>query len=213
MTSHTSQTTHTSFGATTVSELLDAVAARQPTPGGGAIAALTVAMAASLGEMVLRYRIGRTDAAAHDALHGETLESLGGLRSTAVALADTDARAFERLSALWKLPADDQRRQAGWADAIAGAIDAPQRTMATGLAVLELLDRMSPTVGTNLRSDLAIAALLARSGVEAAAWNVRVNLPQLADDVRATDIEQETSRTVAGAGALRDAIERTCRGS
>ena len=213
MTTHTPDTPHTSIGARTVSELLDAVAARQPTPGGGAIAALTVAMSASLGEMVLRYRIGKAHGATHDALHGEALESLGGLRSTALALADTDARAFERLSALWKLPADDARRRAGWADAVAGAIDAPQQTMATGLAVLELLDRVSPTVGTNLRSDLAIAALLARSGVEAAAWNVRVNLPQLADEAQATDIEQETSRTVVAAEALRDVIERTCRGS
>ena len=206
-------TNHTTIGAMTVSEMLDAVAARQPTPGGGAIAALAVAMAASLGEMVLRYRIGKTDVAAHDALHRETLESLGGLRSIAVATADTDARAFERLSALWKLPADDQRRQAEWADAVAGAIDAPQQAMATGLAVLELLDRVSPTVGANLGSDLAIAALLARSGVEAAAWNVRVNLPQLADDAHATDLEQETSRTVSRAGELRDAIERSCRSS
>ena len=204
---------HTTFGARTVSELLDAVAARQPTPGGGAIAALTVAMAASLGEMVLRYRFGRPDSAAHDALHGEVLESLGGLRSRALALADTDAAAFEHLSALWKLPADDQRRQAEWADAVAGAIDAPQRVMAAGLSVLELLDRVSPTVGTSLRSDLAIAALLARSGVEAAAWNVRVNLPQLADDARAADIEREASRTNDRSHALRDAIERTCRGS
>ena len=209
----TTHSTHTTFGARTVSELLDAVASRQPAPGGGAIAALTVAMAASLGEMVLRYRIGRTDASAHDSLHGEALESLGGLRSRALALADTDARAFERLSALWKLATDDQRRQAEWADAVAGAIDAPQRVMAAGIAVLELLDRVSSTVGTGLRSDLAIAALLARSGVEAAAWNVRVNLPQLGDDARVTGLEQETSRTVARAQSLRDAIERTCRGS
>ncbi len=209
----TTHSTHTTFGARTMSELLDAVASRQPTPGGGAIAALTVAMAASLGEMVLRYRIDRTDAAAHDSLHREALESLGGLRSRALALADTDARAFERLSALWKLATDDQRRQAEWADAVAGAIDAPQRVMAAGLAVLELLDRVSSTVGTSLRSDLAIAALLARSGAEAAAWNVRVNLPQLDDDARVTSLEQETSRTVARAQSLRDAIERTCRGS
>jgi len=213
MTTPITDTVPTTFGARTVSDLLDAVAARQPTPGGGAIAAVTVAMAASLGEMVLRYRIGRPDSAAHDDLHGEVLESLGGLRSRALALADTDATAFEHLSALWKLPADDQRRQAEWADAVAGAIDAPQRVMAAGLTVLELLDRVSPTVGTNLGSDLAIAALLARSGVEAAAWNVRVNLPQLADEARAADIEQERSRMVDRAEELRDAIERTCRGS
>ena len=188
--------------------LLEAIAARQPTPGGGAVAAVTVSLASALGEMVLRYQ---PPAAQHETLHREGLETMGRLGSSALALADTDARAFEKLSALWKLGPDDPGRRAEWPDAVAGAIDAPQRILATGLEVLEVLDRVRESVGTNLRSDLAIAALLARCGAEAASWNVHVNLPHLGDKDRAARLGQETDRSVARAAALCDAIEQTCR--
>ena len=189
--------------------LLEQVAARQPTPGGGAVAAVTVSLASALGEMVLRYRLSGTGA--DETLLGEALETMGRLRSMALALADADARAFEKLSALWKLGKDDPRRRAEWPEAVAGAIDAPQRILATGLEVLAVLDRVRESIGNNLRSDLAIAALLARSGAEAAAWNVRVNLPQVGDKDRATGLEQETARSLERAVALCDAIEQTCR--
>ncbi len=209
-------TTDTPIGGRTVTALLEAVAARQPTPGGGAVAAVTVSLASALGEMVLRYRprgAGGAGAADHETLDREALETMGRLRASALALADADARAFEKLSALWKLDTDDPRRRAEWPNVVAGAIDAPQRILATGLEVLDLLERVRNCVGTNLRSDLAIAALLARSGAEAAAWNVRVNLPYLGHEGQATLIEQETARSVARAAALSDAIEQTCRGS
>ena len=50
---------------------------------------------------------------------------------------------------------------------------------------------------------LAVAAALARAGAEAAACNVRVNLPQLADEAEAARLEQETARL----------LERTRRSS
>jgi len=204
-------TPDTSISELTVAQLLDAVAAKQPTPGGGAVAAVTVAAAAALGEMVVRYRIGKKAAAGHKVLHEDVVEVLGGLRSAALALAETDAAAFQRLSALWKLDPDDPRRQSEWVDAVAGAIDAPLQVMTAGLTVLDALDRVRGTVGTMLRSDLAIAALLAQSGSEAAGWNVRINLPLLGEGAQAADLEQQTARAVARARSLREQVEQSCR--
>jgi len=195
----------------TVTRLLDAVAAKQPTPGGGAVAAVTVATAAALGEMVVRYRIGKKAAAGHKALHTDVADVLSGLRTKALSLAETDAAAFRRLSALWKLDPDDPRRQAEWVDAVTTAIDAPLQVMTAGLTVLDALDRVRGTVGTLLRSDLAIAALLAQSGSEAAAWNVRINLPLLGEGAQAADLQQQTARAVARARSLREQVERSCR--
>ncbi len=204
-------TPDTSIGALTVAQLLDAVAAKQPTPGGGTVAAVTVATAAALGEMVVRYRIGKKAAAGHKALHEDVVEVLGGLRSASLALAETDAAAFRRLSALWKLDPDDPARQSEWVDAVAGAIDAPRQVMTAGLTVLDALDRVRGTVGSMLRSDLAIAALLAQSGCEAAAWNVRINLPLLGEGAQAADLEQLTARAVTRARSLREQVEQSCR--
>ena len=190
-------------------DLLASIAARRPTPGGGAVAAITAALAAALGEMVVRYRLGKDPE--HEAIHAGAADALARLRAAELQLADADVAAFERLSAVWKLPAGDPQRQAELADAVDGAIDPPRRVLSTGLDILAELDRVRETIGTGLRSDMAIAALLAQSAVESAAWNVRVNLPQLNDPGRATELEAEADESVARARGLRDVIERTCR--
>ena len=51
---------------TKLADFLNAAAAKQPTPGGGSIAALAGALAASMGEMVLNYSIGKKSLAEHE---------------------------------------------------------------------------------------------------------------------------------------------------
>ena len=53
----------------TVRELLSSVGSRSPTPGGGAAAAITAALAAAVGEMVVNLSRGKPALAAHDDLH------------------------------------------------------------------------------------------------------------------------------------------------
>jgi formiminotetrahydrofolate cyclodeaminase len=195
----------------TVSELLDAIAARQPVPGGGAVAALTAALAAALGRMVVEYSRGKSSATGHEALHAEVLSALADLQARALTLAEADAEAFGKLSGLWKLKRDDPQRQAQWPGAVAAAIDAPRRVMETSRQALELLNRLSESVGANIRSDLAISALLAQAGAEAAACNVRINLPLLEDADEGRRLEAETVQRLAAAADLRRAIEDACR--
>ena len=45
----------------TIEEFLNAAAAKQPAPGGGSVTALVGALAASMGEMVINYSIGKKD--------------------------------------------------------------------------------------------------------------------------------------------------------
>ncbi len=53
---------------TTIEKFLEAAAAKQPTPGGGSVSALAGALAASMGEMVLNYSVGKKGLEAHDAV-------------------------------------------------------------------------------------------------------------------------------------------------
>ncbi len=183
----------------TLGEILAAIAARTPAPGGGAAAALTAAMSAALVQMVVRYSAGQPD---------EDLASLERLGSDALRLADADARAFATLSRLWKLPRDDARRRAGWAGAVAAAIAAPRGVMQTALDTLKLLDRLSAIANANLRSDVAIAALLAVTSARSAAWNVRVNLPLVDDPEEAARIGAEVERTLEETDRLARSIEQ-----
>ena len=111
-----------SIGKRTVQELLCSVAARTPAPGGGAVAATVGALAAALSEMVINYSRGKPEAGGAEELIEEA-RRLEAMRDSALALADADAEAFTRLSALWKLKPDDERRRSGWNDAVTGAIE------------------------------------------------------------------------------------------
>ena len=50
------------LGSQSINEFLDALAAKQPTPGGGAVAGVLVALSTSLGNMVLGYSLGKENA-------------------------------------------------------------------------------------------------------------------------------------------------------
>lgn len=200
-----------SLGALTVAAAIDAVGAKTPTPGGGAVASVTGALSAALARMVVAYSVGKKKLAEHADLHGEALEQLGALARRALELADEDAAAYGRLNALWKLDEDDPARRAEWDDAVAGAIAAPEAILTACVEVLELVSHLLDKTSRMLRSDLAIAGILAEAGARSAAWNVRINLPQLTDEDEAERLELIVRGRLDHAAALAAQIERECR--
>ena len=93
-----------------VQDFLAATAAKQPTPGGGSVAALIGALAASLAAMALEYTIGKKAFAPHDA---EIRSSLAQFQTTSLLfqeLITEDIAAYEALSELLKLPPDQAPR-------------------------------------------------------------------------------------------------------
>jgi methenyltetrahydrofolate cyclohydrolase len=195
----------------TVSELLTSLGAKTPTPGGGAVAPIAAGLGAALAQMVVRFSQGRKRLAEHDPLHVEAIDELQRIIERMLALASEDAEAYARLNALWKLEKGDPRREAEWADALAGAIDAPRRVMESCLELLTLLERLCGKTSRTLNSDLAIAAVLAEAAARAAAWNVRINLPLLVDEEQAGVLEHETASGVERARTLCRAVEGECR--
>lgn len=194
----------------TLAELLDAAASRQPTPGGGAVAAVTAALAAALGSMVLNYTIGRKKYADHADLHDRAMRDLTSSRAQLLDLAQADAEAYAALSELWSLKDDDPVRQQKWAPAVDAAIDAPSRIMQTAHEILRLVDELSGRTNRMLKSDLAIAAELAETAMRAGAWNVRVNLPLLDDADRIAGLQQWLDDALADGRRLLDTIESHC---
>src|ERR1700722_824589 len=81
-----------------IDHFLDAAASRQPTPGGGSVAALAGALAAAMGEMVLNYSVGKKDLAAHEPKLREALAELGRARAMLIELLVEDQLAFEKLT-------------------------------------------------------------------------------------------------------------------
>ena len=165
----------------TVEQFSDALAARTPVPGGGAVAAVTLAHAAALAGMVIEFTLGKPAFAAHEDALRAAAARLAAIRAEALALADRDAAAYGALNALWKLPKDAPERAARWHAAVAEAIDAPQAILDLSAVVAATCGTLAGRTNANLASDLAIAADLARLAARAAAHNVRVNLPSVGD--------------------------------
>jgi len=187
------------FRTLSVEEFSDMLAAKTPTPGGGAVAAVTASHAAALGAMVLEFTLGKPKFAEHEASNASALARLRELRHEALELADRDAEAYGALNALWKLPKDAPTRLTAWDAAVAAAIDAPQAILDRAAEIAVTCVALAPRTNANLASDLAIAVDLARVAARAAAHNVEVNLPSVAD---AADRDARRARM---AHALREA--------
>jgi glutamate formiminotransferase len=165
--------------------LLDAVAAPSPAPGGGSVAALAGALAASLGEMVAGLSRKKKSLAAN----AEALdEAVSGLRATAGRLAeaiDRDAEAYDAIVAASKLPKDTHeaqiRREAAVQEATRGATEVPLEVAESAMALYERLVQLEGITAPSMVSDLRVARAMALAAARGALENVAINLASLAD--------------------------------
>jgi formiminotetrahydrofolate cyclodeaminase len=181
---------------------LDLVASREPAPGGGASAAVTVALAAALTAMAARFSTG------HLADADELAGRADGLRGEVVVLARADAAAYGRVLDAHRTSRDDKEaRRREIREALTEAADVPLSIAGIGAEVAGISARLAEEGNPNLRGDAITAAVLAGAGVRAAATLVEINisaggaddgrLPRAAE-LRATAAAQDA---VDGAGA------------
>lgn len=187
----------------TVGDFFDAVSAKQPAPGGGAVAAAAGALAAALGRMVAAYSSGAKGLERE----GKAIESisaeLAAAQTRLLELADEDAEAYGTLNALMKLDADDPAR-ASIGEAAAAAASVPLEVMNLSAGVLASVERLSERCNRWMKSDLAIVTILADAAARAASWMVDANL----DGVRRHCGEGEMD----GLATSRDESLRACAG-
>ncbi len=176
---------------------LTALAARQPAPGGGSVAALSGALAAAMGQMVLNYSIGKKDLLTHEPALRAAFDELVRARSMMLELLVEDQLAFEKLTAARKACNNAGDKDPTFAAALLACIRIPQTVGATAAAVLELCERVTPIVNKYLLSDLAVCAEMAMATVRCASYNVRVNLGDLSDAQDRKHFEASTDALVA----------------
>ncbi len=156
--------------AAPVAAFLDAVASVEPTPGGGAVAAITVAMAAALVVMAAAFS---GDADLDEASIASEARRLAG---SAAELATADAESYTALLRARGRPKDDPGRAGLIEAALAGASEIPLEITATARRVNELACDLARSGNRNLRGDAASAAYLAAAAAWSAAALVAINL-------------------------------------
>ncbi|GIK15392.1 MAG: hypothetical protein BroJett003_03560 [Planctomycetota bacterium] len=187
---------------------LDALAAKTPTPGGGAAAAATGAIACALGEMVAAYSI-RKDADATTRSEIEHVRSgLANCRAMLRRLADEDAAAYQALTEARSRMRDGGGDRVALETAALAAASVPLEIAAAVSTALALLHELAPRSNKHLLSDLGAAGVLAFAAARAAETFVKVNLPSLpAGSTSRSGLASELEHVMTHARTLAAAIE------
>jgi formiminotetrahydrofolate cyclodeaminase len=127
-------------------------------------------------------------------------------------LVDEDADAFRSVMAARRLPKSSDAESSAREGAIQ---EATLRSARVPLETLESLARLSALASAAARrgnsgclTDAGSAAQLIRAGAVAASYNVRVNLPSLADTAIRQQLSAETARALAEVFAATESIEK-----
>jgi formiminotetrahydrofolate cyclodeaminase len=168
-----------------VKDFLAVLASDSPTPGGGTGAAIVGAIGASLVRMLAVLTIGKPKYAAHDPLMKAVAAGAGETAERLVALGDADAKAYDAVSAAYRMPktteAEVAARAAAVQAALKGAIEPPLKIMEECLEAIGLAKNAVAVGNQNAASDGAAGAEFCRSAMTVAAYNVRINLVSVTD--------------------------------
>jgi formiminotetrahydrofolate cyclodeaminase len=164
----------------TLAEFMDDVAAETPAPGGGSVAAITAALAASLAAMVARLSRKHWEDAAGAVAQAESL------RARVAPLAQEDAVAYETVLLARRLPSELEPdvRDAALGDALSRAADVPLAIAEAATDVASLAAELARLGNPNLHGDASAAAVLAEAAVRVAAKLVEINLATREGDER-----------------------------
>src|SRR5437867_2713525 len=102
----------------TIADFLDRLGSSDPTPGGGALAALTGASAAAMLAMVCNLTRGRPRYASVEAQVTEIVGRADTHRARLLELADADAEAYGSVRDAYRLPRETDAEKAARAEAI-----------------------------------------------------------------------------------------------
>jgi glutamate formiminotransferase/formiminotetrahydrofolate cyclodeaminase len=199
-----------------VAGFLDETASESPAPGGGSVAALVGALAASLGTMVANLSAHKRGWDERWAEFSHWAERGQALKDELLALVDEDTRAFNQVMAALSLPrgtaAEQAARRAALEAANRHATEVPFRVMQVVLEVFELLHAMAQSGNPASISDAGVGALCARAAVRGAWLNVRTNLAALKDRAPLADLVAEGQRLLTLAeereAAVLEVVER-----
>jgi len=201
-----------------LSDFFEALASEEPAPGGGAAAALSAALAASLTAMVVRLSSDRPKYADFVDLHREALAASDSAWARFLELADADATAYAAYRAARSLPhetdAEEAARSAATRDAARGATTVPLQVVRACHAQMEFVDRVAGRTNLYVASDLEVAALLLDTAARAAAVNIRANLPSVGDEGYASAVTAELDQRLQQIQSTADrARERVAKGT
>ena len=169
----------------TLTQFKDETASESPAPGGGSISAYVGSMGAALGTMV-------ANLSAHKRGWDDRWEEFSNwaekgkyYHSALLNCVDEDTDAFNQIMAAFGLPKSSEQEKTERKNAIQAAtknaIEIPLKVMQLAHDSLEVMKAMAEIGNPNSVSDAGVGALCARTAVEGAYLNVKINAAGFSD--------------------------------
>ena len=178
-----------------IMQFLERTASGAPVPGGGSIAALCAAVSASLSEMVANLTIGRKGFEAIEYEMKEIAKDAFNYRGKLVYDIDRDSDAFNDVVSAYKLPKSTEENRSNRDRAIQqglkSAVIVPLGVAKDALRLMELAARVVENGNKNAVTDGAVAAMMARTSVLSALYNVKINLLSITDKAFVKDVAKQ----------------------
>ena len=176
--------------------ILESISSETPTPGGGTVAALTLAHAHSLAVMVSRLTIGKNKWQEGHQISNVIIDSSVESLDRAISLAKEDSLAFDKVIDSYRMPRSNveeiKSRKLAILQSTIGAAKTPSEISAEGLKLLSILPDLARFGNLNAITDLAASAELAYSAVYIASLNVKINVDSMSDE-KLNNIQNNTT--------------------
>ena len=188
------------LAALKVSEMLDKTASSDPVPGGGSIAALSAAVAASLAEMVANLTLGKKGYEAVEEEMKAVAEKMRPLREKLTKDIDRDADSYNTVFSAFKLPkqTEEEKQKRGQAiqNGLKHAASVPMGVAEDAFGILKHVRMVIEKGNQNAITDGAVAAMMARTAVLSALYNVKINLGSIKDEAFVKEMREKVKRLV-----------------
>lgn len=170
-------------------------ASNDPVPGGGSISALAGSLAAALAEMVAGLTIGKKKYAE---VEEEMKAVIPGMQSTREQLLldiKRDSESFNLYMQALGLPKDTDEekaaRTAAMQNGLKEAVKVPLSVAKASVTILPVAELMVTKGNQSAVTDGLVAAMMARTAVLGALFNVKINLQSIKDEEFVNEIAKE----------------------
>lgn len=181
----------------TVDGFVQITSSEEPAPGGGSVSALAGALAAALAEMVARLTVGRERYAAAEEEMQQVLREAGAIKEELVAAIQKDSSSFEQYMAALALPKNTEEEKAARREAmqegLKAAAQVPLGVARSAARILPLAQAAVARGNGNAVTDALVAAMMARTAVLGALFNVKINLSSIRDEAFVQELSREAA--------------------
>lgn len=180
-----------------VREFIDQTSQNCPVPGGGSIAALAASSAAALVSMVASLTIGKKGYECYEVEMKEVYKQANIYKEKFIGYIDQDSDAFHRVMDAFKLPKDNDEEKTIRKETIQNALkyasETPYKIAEDAYELMGYSEKAVEHGNENAVTDGAVSAMMARSAVLAALYNVKINLSSIKDSEFVAEFEKKVS--------------------